>query len=434
MGFYLRKAFKLGPLRLNLSQHGIGVSGGVTGARVGLMPGGRVYTHAGRYGLYHRRVWGRVGGESGDGGGAAAETPPPPRVLRVDTGITYGRDQADTADTDAELPFDAAPPDAPGITTPITLTVVLAAGAVLATVNDPPSVGVAVACGVAALAGVVWTVRRITHRERLNAWLDLLEPLGDRPAREWPQQREQIERLDGERPLPADERHDLGTRAHLDLSLAAVLDGQVTDAELTRLEGVSQVFDLDPTAVRTHRVHAYRAVHLEAVADRELDADEERTLAHVRARLALDDDDLADEDAVADRLRRLRAFREGTLPTVEPDPDERRYLRRGETCHLRAPARLLRERVLERFQRNRRKHVVRGLSLYREGSLLITDRRLLLLGEKRTEIPLRAVIDCEVDLDRALVTLERSDRVRPIHLTTPDAETAGTLIARLAEL
>ena len=433
MGFYLRKAFKLGPLRLNLSQYGIGVSGGVTGARVGLMPGGRVYTHAGRYGLYHRRVWGRVGGRSeGDGGGATG-APAPPRVLRVDTGVTYGRDDTSTPDT-VDLPLDADGLDSGGISAPITLTLLLAAGAVLATVTEGTPVLLAVVCGAAALGGVVWTVRRISHRERLNDWLDVLEPLGDRPAREWPQQRTQIERLDADRPLPADERRELGRRAHLDLSLAAVLDGQVTDQELARLDGVSQLLDLDAAEVRTHRVHAYRAVHLEAVADRELDRDEEETLAHVRERLALEPDDLADEDALADRLRRLRDLREGDPPVVEPDPTEQRYLRRGEVCHLRAPARLLRERVLERFQRDRQKHVVRGLSLYREGTLLITDRRLLLLGDQRTEIPLRAVVDCEIDLDRALITIRRSDRVRPIFLTTPDAEVAGALIARLAEL
>ncbi|HKK71791.1 MAG TPA: DUF4236 domain-containing protein [Candidatus Krumholzibacteria bacterium] len=433
MGFYLRKAFKLGPLRLNLSQYGIGVSGGVTGARVGLMPGGRVYTHAGRYGLYHRRVWGRVGGRSeGDGGGATG-APAPPRVLRVDTGVTYGRDDTSTPDT-VDLPLDTDGLDSGGISAPITLTLLLAAGAVLATVTEGTPVLLAVVCGAAALGGVVWTVRRISHRERLNDWLDVLEPLGDRPAREWPQQRTQIERLDVDRPLPADERRELARRAHLDLSLAAVLDGQVTDQELARLDGVSQLLDLDPAEVRTHRVHAYRAVHLEAVADRELDHDEEETLAHVRERLALEPDDLADENALADRLRRLRDLREGDPPVVEPDPTEQRYLRRGEVCHLRAPARLLRERVLERFQRDRQKHVVRGLSLYREGTLLITDRRLLLLGDRRTEIPLRAVVDCEVDLDRALITIRRSDRVRPIFLTTPDAEVAGALIARLAEL
>lgn len=54
MGFYLRKSIRLGPIRLNLSKSGVGVSAGVTGLRVGVRPDGRQYVHAGRYGVYYR--------------------------------------------------------------------------------------------------------------------------------------------------------------------------------------------------------------------------------------------------------------------------------------------------------------------------------------------------------------------------------------------
>jgi hypothetical protein len=52
MAFYLRKSFRLGPLSLNLSRRGVGVSAGVTGARIGVDATGREYVHAGRRGLY----------------------------------------------------------------------------------------------------------------------------------------------------------------------------------------------------------------------------------------------------------------------------------------------------------------------------------------------------------------------------------------------
>ena len=53
MGFYIRKSFSFGPLRLNLSKSGLGYSFGVKGARVGSGPRGN-YIHLGRYGLYYR--------------------------------------------------------------------------------------------------------------------------------------------------------------------------------------------------------------------------------------------------------------------------------------------------------------------------------------------------------------------------------------------
>ena len=59
MGFYIRKAISVGPLRFNLSKSGIGVSAGVKGFRVGSGPRGN-YVHMGRGGLYFRQTLGPV--------------------------------------------------------------------------------------------------------------------------------------------------------------------------------------------------------------------------------------------------------------------------------------------------------------------------------------------------------------------------------------
>ena len=60
MPFFIRKPFSKGPFRFNVSKSGIGISFGVTGARIGIRPNGRIYTHAGRFGLYHRQELGRM--------------------------------------------------------------------------------------------------------------------------------------------------------------------------------------------------------------------------------------------------------------------------------------------------------------------------------------------------------------------------------------
>jgi hypothetical protein len=56
VGWYLRKSFSFGPLRLNLSKSGLGYSFGVKGARIGSGPRGN-YVHMGRYGLYYRQYF-----------------------------------------------------------------------------------------------------------------------------------------------------------------------------------------------------------------------------------------------------------------------------------------------------------------------------------------------------------------------------------------
>ncbi len=54
MGFYIRKSLKFGPLRLNLSKSGVGLSAGVKGFRFGSGPKGN-YVHIGRKGVYYRQ-------------------------------------------------------------------------------------------------------------------------------------------------------------------------------------------------------------------------------------------------------------------------------------------------------------------------------------------------------------------------------------------
>ncbi len=54
MGFYLKKGINIGPLRINLSKSGVGLSLGGKGLRVGSGPQG-TYVHAGRKGLYYRK-------------------------------------------------------------------------------------------------------------------------------------------------------------------------------------------------------------------------------------------------------------------------------------------------------------------------------------------------------------------------------------------
>ena len=80
MGWFLRKSFRVGPLRLNLSKRGIGASVGVKGARLGVDATGKPYAAGGRHGLYFRQRLGpsrtsQAMGEIGSSG--EGQTPDP---------------------------------------------------------------------------------------------------------------------------------------------------------------------------------------------------------------------------------------------------------------------------------------------------------------------------------------------------------------------
>lgn len=61
MGFRFRKSVKIGPVRLNVSKSGLGVSTGVKGARIGVNSKGNVYGSVGVKGMTYRKEFGGAG-------------------------------------------------------------------------------------------------------------------------------------------------------------------------------------------------------------------------------------------------------------------------------------------------------------------------------------------------------------------------------------
>lgn len=96
MAWYLRKSFRIGPVRINLSRSGIGMSTGVRGLRVGTGPRGP-YVAGGRGGLYFRQSLGRSRRRS------RPASPPTPHV----SSSTQGMGTPPTRGTAA--PYSATP-------------------------------------------------------------------------------------------------------------------------------------------------------------------------------------------------------------------------------------------------------------------------------------------------------------------------------------
>ncbi|HEY8468290.1 MAG TPA: DUF4236 domain-containing protein [Longimicrobiales bacterium] len=428
MGFYLRKSFRLGPVRLNLSKGGLGASIGVTGARIGITPRGRAYVHAGRGGLYFRQSLGTGG--RGWGGADAAATAAGPVTLYEETGVTYDP-PPDRPDEVAIVRLQVDAPLRP-LVWPYWLGVaaLILLGAALAGAGGAARPALLV-LGLAVVPAAALPLRRARRearaRHRLRAVLapavaaarplDERELAGARAALEAAALTERGQRAELE-------------RACLEAARRIVEDGGATPDELRLLEQLETELGLDPGFSHAARVDAFRGVWLQAVADHDLTEAEEQALAELRRALRVGDDDVAAELAVLRRLAGLRRIREGELPVVEPGI----ALPEGETCHFAAEARLLKERNLHRFQRAGQAYRVRGLVTDREGTLLITNRRLLFVHGGTTSVPLDRILDVDVDLDRNLLSIARDGAKTPLLITTPDAVRAGAVLAEVAGL
>ena len=421
MGFYLRKSFRAGPIRFNLSKGGIGASFGVTGARLGVSSAGRAYVHGGRGGLYYRKSLGGEEGGREEGGRARAAGPVAlgPIELTEDTGATYGALQAQEPATDTIVaPVRRSPPTYGW----------LALGAVAAGLWLPSPFPAVVAAAVFA-AFVALGAGRGKRRAAGDAYGRLLDA---RIAAADPISDDERSAVDAARRdprlTPADARY-FEERAYLALLETATANGAGDSRLFERLAEVETLVRLDPALRHRARLDAYSRAHVEAVSDHDLTEAEEQALDRARAAFGLTDEELADELSLLDRLRELRAIRDGDLPVV----DATAKLSSREVCHLESKGRLLKRRLLRSFSRDGRRYKVRGYVIDKEGSLLVTSRRVALIHQGATSFPIGKILNVEVDHDRQLLILTRDGVATPTCLTTPDALRAGAIVAALAE-
>ena len=435
MGFYLRKSFRAGPIRFNLSKSGIGASFGVTGARVGLSAQGRGYVHGGRGGVYYRKSFGsgrrRQGGPAGADGPAALErvaaTPGAPSAaargpvieLTEDTGATYGalREQEPAADAMA-APVRRSPPSYGWLA-------LAAVGAGLLLPSPFPAMVAATVF--AALVGL--GVQRGRRRTAGDAYGRLLDARADDDAPITDRERDAIDAARRDPRLTPADAHYFEERAYLALLEDATANAASDPRALDRLVEMDGLVGLDPAFRHRARLDAYSRAHVEAVSDHDLTEAEEQALDRVRTAFELTDEELADELTLLDRLRELRAIRDGDLPVV----DATVRLSSREVCHLESEGRLLKRRLLRSFSRGGQRYKVRGYVIDKEGTLVVTSRRVALVHQGVTSFPIGKILDVEVDHDRQLLILTRDNVATPTCLTTPDALRAGAIVAALTE-
>ena len=422
MGFYIRKAFTSGPIRFNLSKSGFGASVGVTGARVGLSSEGRAYVHGGRGGLYYRESLGGGSRKRGAARPASGGRPGPRETVELteETEATYGV---------AEQPEEPDPFERPGrrrsrslLAAPVLIgALLLAAG-----LGQIPW---AMAAAGSLLAGLGAGLLPFLRSRAADAYGRLLRERLAAPRPVTDADQAEIEAARRSRWLAPAEARLLGQEAYAGLLEEGMAGGWSEAADVDRLQRAGEALALDPGFIRREKLNAYRREHIEATADHDLTEAEGAALQRMKTAFGLADADLEEELALLRRLRKLRAIREGALPRVEGDAP----LRSGEVCHLQSEGRLLKSRVLRSFSRDRQKYKVRGFVVDKAGTLVVTSRRVLLIHQGTTSIPVDRILDLEVDADRQLLTLTRDDRVRPAYLTTPEALEAGAIIASLAD-
>lgn len=427
MGFYVRKSFRAGPVRLNLSKSGLGASIGVKGARVGVSSRGRTYASGGVGGLYFRQ---NLGGGRRPTGRNASGTRRPAVILEEDTGATYA---SAAVESRSSAPTLALPPKPRHrVMAAILPYPVFALGVILfalAVVGDEPSdmamYGLSALVLLMTLGWPVLLVRQLLRVWRARRLAGQVQRLIAAHA-----PRKDLKSALRKTRATAGDVAYVTHRAYLDLLDDVLADQIIDDDELTWLIAVKEDFGIPDAFASQAHLHAFRTVYLESVSDHDLSASEEATLAHVRERLRIPDSDIEEELGVLDQLRDLRDIRGGQLPEISCGTK----LQRGEVCHFEGPGRKLKRKKLRSFQEDGQRYQVEGLVIDKEGEFYVTNKRVLLVDDGTTSVRHDKVLDVELDVDQSLISIVKDGAQRALLFSTPDAKRAAAVIASAAGL
>jgi len=405
MAFYLRKGLNLGPIRLNLSKSGLGVSGGITGARVGVGPKGP-YVHGGRHGLYYRKYASQGRKEAGNGSSRADGE----LRIFVDTGLTWRREFGARP---ASMPD---PPAAPG--RPRAITLLFVAAALLALAGIGNNDWALVIPALILLLGGIFLKRR--HHTQASRAREVFRGIDHG--------------LDQRTPIPEiiGLLHDEGVQGDWKTWLhhhafARFLDAYFEDPDYIQpveVEALEGELSLPAHHIRQMKAGAFSDFVEEVIEDHMITPEEEQQLSRLQEELRIPAGEVEWELGMIRQLCELRDALE-----VPPEPMEVDIpLKNNETCYFRTEGRLLKEKILQQYQRDRVRFKEVGYVADMEGDIYVTDNRLLIVGQGSRSYPRSRILDTTLSLEDHTLQLTLDGRKSPLILSAPDlAGLAGTI-------
>lgn len=426
MGFYIRKALMTGPVRLNLSKGGLGLSLGVTGARVGLNRQG-VYVHGGREGLYYRKYVKRRKGGAGAGhaaAGSSAQNGGPVYHFK-DTGSTLAKlpqgsgvaenvkKSAQSIQKEVRLAED---PFSSGKLLLMLLIIFLLSVSVL--VYTSVWMILLSVFGLFLIAG--YTLYQINWKHKMKKQFQVLIS-----------QLEKTGMLSDETGLiPANAPQPwqvyLAYRLHAVGSEMAVRREEIPTGET--LAQLKRSVPLDSRLVDALRLELLSGVLEEMLEDHFLSEEESKAMTQLIEAVQLPDEKVRPVVRILDVYNTLRHDMERPLQETNPGIP----LVQGEKAYeVFEKVRILNERVMDRFQRNSVQHRVIGFDVDLEGKLVLTDRRMIFVGKGSREYRLNRLLDITLDPEGGIIELTLSKRKKPVILTT---EPLMLLSARLERI
>lgn len=408
MPFYLRKAFKKGPVRFNLSKSGLGLSVGVTGARLGVNSRG-TYVHGGRHGMYYRKNLPKHASPNNKNtqDGSSVE-------LFSHTGVTFTQSKVAPF-----IPYE--------IKHPKDSTVLADTSVIIGIIFLVISLFINIEAFLIAFAIFMFGIGvGVAHRQKLKQARNVADEIitklidtGSLPDADYPG----VQRV-----LNNTFSAYFSEMLHAQASEIALNSDEIDTMQTFKKLEAS--FPIHPDKQKHIRSSILAGLLDQMLEDQMLSEEEEKAFLETLSISGLKKDDIPTEMARLEQFKALRIAMESPLSEIQvPIP-----LLRGERAYaVFDPIRVLNERVLRRFQQDRVQYRETGYEIDLEGVGYLTDRRLLVQGNGSREIRLNTILDVIADTEGGIVELIVSNRKTPLILTCPDVIQLAALIEKVRD-
>jgi len=377
VGFYIRKSFKSGPLRLNLSKSGLGVSAGVKGARIGTGPRGS-YVHAGRGGLYYRQ---NLGTKSG-------------RKTQHASSLASG------------------------------LGILIVLAILIYIVNwftENPHIFFGLT-GIFIFVVVLNYYNKYIQNKRLDEYktkLDNIFILNKEPLTN----EKTVESNKLKKKIKSSTQNDKVKKIEEDVYNALldkiIEDDEITPTEKEYIQKLESIIDVSENVKDIIKKEIFKSYYFNAIQDREITQKEIDTLKNISSGLSIGSESIKDELDTVEEIIRMQKL----SSPLEPIPSVPIKLQRSET-----PYYLRTGKVLSKRKANKKSGKEYEYSIKREGTLIITNKRIMVIKEGTTSVKMSDIVDVDVDIDEKIVILSKATSSVPTIIQVDEPLYCGKII------
>lgn len=405
MPFYVRKGLNFGPLRVNFSKSGIGLSAGVTGARIGVNSQGRAYVHGGRHGLYYRKSLGNVtGGKGGNSSYRATVKRQSAIELFQDTGLTF--------------PLVGVQKDElnlPALNREVSKIPLAIAGFIVLWFLFNPSILPGIGLLVAAALVYYWYQQQEQQKLISKAFEALKDlPVREQTAEQWQQQTEKIK-----------DANQASLALH---TTFCWLENQLSEGQLKKIQKERSFLPIQEKQIEAITIYLYQTIVDESLADHQLSDTEERLIRDIETTWKLPLSKIQEEKNLIDQFKELRTIQEEELQPITFS----REMVRAEEGYFEGHGKLLTKRILNSWQENRQRIKEVGYVVDLEGILRISNRQIEIQDRHQTRsYPIKQLMDITLSLEDGVLELTFQNRKNPVILTSDELMKISGILGKL---